>query len=49
MDILALICILGAIIVFLIETYRSGLAFIPLGLLFLSLFIAVTFIPTLSS
>lgn len=48
MVLLALICILGAIICFVIEVARTRFSLIALGLLFLSLFFAFNFLPTVN-
>lgn len=49
MGIIALLCILGAIICFIVELVRTGFSLTIFGFLLLSIFFAVTFIPSLSS
>lgn len=48
MVLLALICILGAIICFIVELIRTGFSLTTFGLLLLSLFFAFNFIPTVT-
>lgn len=48
MGLVALICILAAVICFGIESVRIGFGLIAVGLFFLALFFAVTTIPSLS-
>lgn len=45
---LAILAILGAIICFIVELVRSGFSLTVFGLLFLSLFFAFNFFPTIS-
>lgn len=48
MALLALICILGAVICFVVELIRTGFSLTTFGLLFLSLFFAFNFLPTVN-